>query len=58
MLDRIMNGTTTIKDADTVKELMARNASMSLRLMVGKIVLVLFLIGGLLLGISIGGLFF
>lgn len=58
MLQRIRNGTTTERDAEIVENLMASHSSKSLRLMVVKVILALFLIGGFLLGLSIGGLFF
>lgn len=58
MLDRIRNGTTTVEDAKLVQNIMDSSTSKSLRILVLKTVLILFLVGGLLLGISIGGLLF
>jgi hypothetical protein len=63
LLSRIRNGTTTEKDADAVQNLMSQKADksyeiMTLRTKFRTIGMLLIIVGVILVGISIAGLFF
>jgi thiol:disulfide interchange protein len=58
LLSRIRSGTTTEQDAKAVENIMSAKATLSLRVIVYRAIMILFLLGGIALGLSLGGLFF